>query len=51
MWNKNCNKAFEELKLELMRSPVLYEPGFTQTFIVQTDVSLYEAGIVLSQII
>lgn len=50
-WDEECNKSFEGLKSKLMKSPVLYALVFSQKFIVQMDASLYEAGIVLSQIL
>ncbi|MCP8719654.1 MAG: reverse transcriptase domain-containing protein, partial [Asgard group archaeon] len=49
-WTKECDESFNALKDKLVKSPVLYAPNYDKEFIVQTDASLYGAGVVLSQI-
>ena len=48
-WTEECDKAFNALKNMLVSTPVLSSPDFEKTFILQTDVSNYEIGAVLSQ--
>ena len=48
-WSKECQEAFEQLKLQLVRPPILAYPQFNHPFIVATDVSGMALGAVLSQ--
>lgn len=48
-WNELCQKAFEELKYELIHVCPLKMPDFTQPFILVTDASDIALGAVLSQ--
>ena len=48
-WNGKCDKAFIELKEVLTRAPILVMPDWTKPFILQTDVSAFGFGYVLSQ--
>lgn len=48
-WNSEQVTAFKLLKEALMTAPVLITPTFENPFIVQTDVSQYAIGAVLSQ--
>ena len=48
-WNKDCAKAFEQLKDALCSNPVLKSPCFDRPFIPQTDASDRGVGAVLSQ--
>ena len=38
-WTPEAMKAFEYLKEEMYKAPVLYTPKFTKTFIVECDAS------------
>ena len=49
-WTKECEQAFEALKVVLCQSPVLKNPDFTREFILQTDASNRGVGAVLSQL-
>ena len=49
-WNEKCDKAFIELKEVLTHAPILIMPDWTKPFILQTDVSAFGMGYVLSQI-
>lgn len=48
-WDESAQKAFEELKRQLVQSPVLSNPDFSKTFTVQTDASDLGVGAVLTQ--
>ncbi|MHB1799647.1 MAG: RNase H-like domain-containing protein, partial [Vulcanimicrobiaceae bacterium] len=48
-WNDRCQKAFQELKERLKRSPILTYPDFSKPFILYTDASMVGLGAVLSQ--
>jgi len=48
-WSIERQKAFQELKDRLMKSPILAFPDFTKTFQIITDASSYGLGVVLSQ--
>ena len=49
VWTPQCEKAFVELKRLLCSAPVLKGPDFSRVFILQTDVSDWRNGAVLSQ--
>ena len=49
VWNNECEKAFNALKIALTSEPVLEFPDFTRQFIVEVDASNYAIGGVLSQ--
>ena len=49
-WNEKCDKAFIELKEVLTRTPILVMPDWTKPFILQTDVSAFGLGNIVSQI-
>jgi len=48
-WNELQHKAFEELKSKMCTTPVFRQPNFKKKFYLQTDVSAYGVGAVLSQ--
>ena len=48
-WTDSCERAFEELKASMCRSPVLHSPNFNKPFLLQTDASDRGVGAVLSQ--
>ncbi|XP_040967114.1 uncharacterized protein [Gossypium hirsutum] len=43
-WNPECEKAFNQLKQEMTREPVLVLPDFTKPYEVRTDASDYAIG-------
>ena len=49
VWNPECDRAFQQLKLSLCSSPVLRTPDFSKVFILQTHASDHGIGAVLSQ--
>ena len=48
-WTEHEEKAWNELKQELIRSPILSHPNFDQEFIIETDASDLGLGAVLLQ--
>ena len=48
-WSKECQKAFETLKMKLMSAPVLRHPDFSKPFFISTDASGTGLGAVLAQ--
>ncbi|CAM4304551.1 unnamed protein product, partial [Lepidochelys olivacea] len=48
-WTKECQKAFNQLKVTLMSDPVLRAPDFNKPFLVITDASERGVGAVLMQ--
>jgi len=49
-WTEECDAAFQTLKKILTTAPLLAMPNETDTFILDTDASLYSIGAVLSQV-
>ena len=47
--SETCKQIFQGIKLELMKSPVLCVPDFTQKFAAQMDANAIGAGIVSDQ--
>lgn len=50
IWDTECDKSFEQLKIHLKSPPVLTYPDWTKEFIVTVDSSIFACGGVLSQI-
>ena len=50
LWNDECQKAFDDLKLALTEAPVLKNPDFGKPFFIQCDASKTGIGSVLFQI-
>ena len=50
VWSHDCQAAFDSLRHSLCSSPVLRNPDFSRSFIVQTDASETAAGAVLAQL-
>jgi hypothetical protein len=48
-WSRECNDAFEQLKVMLTNSPILSYPTIDGTFVLDTDASGDCIGAVLSQ--
>ena len=48
-WTTACDKAFNDLKSQLMKAPVLAYPQFGREFLLETDASGVGLGAVLSQ--
>lgn len=48
-WTDQCQQAFDLIKQDLIQSPVLASPDFSQPFRVQTDASEVGLGAVLTQ--
>ena len=49
-WTPACEKAFQMLKKQMCSQPVLHNPDFSKSFILQTDASNRGVGAVLSQV-
>ena len=49
-WTKECESAFNILKMKLTTSPILVYPDLTKPFILDTDASNHSLGAVLSQV-
>ena len=49
IWSEACEAAFQKLKEILCKAPVLQNPDFNKSFILQTDASDRGIGAVLSQ--
>ena len=50
IWSANCQLAFDKLKEQLTKSPIMAYPREDCTFILDTDASNFGIGAVLSQI-
>ena len=48
-WNKQCQEAFNRLKIALSSAPLLAHPDFSKPFNLYTDASAYAVGAVLTQ--
>ena len=48
-WTNECQTAFDTLKQELTKKPVLCQPDLNKPFILFTDASGYAIGAILSQ--
>ena len=48
-WNDQTQQAFDKLKSEMVKAPILSFPDFSAPFIVQTDASGFAMGAVLIQ--
>jgi len=48
-WTDACEKAFEKLKEEFQKAPVLLMPDSTKPFIIETDASKFATGAVIRQ--
>ena len=48
-WTDECEKAFMQIKKQLVEAPILTCPDFGKPFCLQTDASAYGLGAVLSQ--
>ena len=48
-WSQKCEEAFQLLKRKLVEAPILAYPTREDTFILDTDASLFGIGAVLSQ--
>ncbi|XP_071944782.1 uncharacterized protein [Antedon mediterranea] len=49
-WTPECDKAFTDLKSQLIAHPILRAPNFDKPFLLQTDASKTGIGAVLSQL-
>ncbi|KAL5007119.1 hypothetical protein ScPMuIL_015925, partial [Solemya velum] len=49
-WDKQCQEAFNTLKVALQESVILQYPQFDQPFILDTDSSDHSSGAILSQL-
>ena len=50
IWSTKCNIAFEYLKTQLVKAPILSPPNFNKPFIIRTDASKAGIGGVLLQL-
>ena len=50
LWTHECQKAFDELKRQFTKEPVLLMPDQTKPFQIECDTSKYASGAVLMQI-
>jgi len=48
-WTDACQEAFEKLKEEFQKAPVLLMPDSTKPFVIETDASKFATGAVIQQ--
>jgi hypothetical protein len=48
-WDQKEQEAFDKIQSIMCSAPVLQQPNFEKKFYLQTDVSAYDMGAVLSQ--
>jgi len=48
-WTDACEEAFEKLKEEFQKAPVLLMPDSTKPFVIETDASKFATGVVIRQ--
>ena len=48
-WTNECQSTFEELRNQLVSSPILAHPDLSKKFILDTDASNEAIGALLSQ--
>jgi len=48
-WTDTCQEAFEKLKAEFQKTPVLLMPNLTKPFIIESDASKFATGAVIWQ--
>jgi len=48
-WTDACQEAFEKLKEEFQKAPVLLMPDSTKPFVIETDASKFATGAVIRQ--
>jgi len=48
-WTDACEEAFEKLKEEFQKAPVLLMPDSTKPFVIETDASKFATGAVIRQ--
>ena len=46
-WSNDCQEAFDALKREFLKAPVLLMPDSTKPFILESDASKWATGAVL----
>ena len=49
-WTRNCQEAFNDLRLKLVSATILAFPDYTKPFTLDTDASNTGVGVVLSQL-
>ena len=49
VWTETCQKAFDEMKRLVCREMLLTYPWFDQLFILHTDSSQYQLGVIIEQ--
>jgi len=48
-WTDTCQEAFEKLKEEFQKAPVLLMPDLTKPFVIESDASKFATGAVIRQ--
>jgi hypothetical protein len=48
VWNRDCQRAFDDLKKALMGAPILVRPNFREPFCLDVDWSTKGVGVILS---
>ena len=46
-WTDACQEAFEKLKEEFQKAPVLLMPDLTKSFIIESDASKFATGAII----